>query len=144
MDTVKKEKSMVKKRMLLTCVVIGCLISGLAVNAETKSYNFYLLEGQCDFLSPAVKAGGSSWENKYYVTQSGEVGAPSGQSPRTRYYSCLSGSVVSKPLNLLWSDQKGHWENYNITASAGKTYELYAECVTGTGSDVLVFGKWTP
>lgn len=134
---------MIKRKIILLLMSI-MVIYGFTVNAETKPYSFFLLESQCDYLAPAVKAGGSSWENKYYVTQSGEVGAPAGQSSRTRYYSCLKKSIVSKPLNLLWNDQKGHNEEYTINANSGKTYELYAECVTGTGSSVTVNGRWTP
>src|SRR5699024_9521707 len=103
--------------------------------------NFILYPGQTDLQSPASKADS---EQNYYVRQTQTV-VSQGESPRTRYYSCYGGKIVSKPLNLSCNDFNRHFEAYTTTAKSGRTYELYGGYVSGTGAEFShITGVWTP
>lgn len=134
-------KSMKKKIVTMIMIAAAIVSMVLPVTAETKSYNFILYPGQTDLQSPASKADS---EQNYYVRQTQTV-VSQGESPRTRYYSCYGGKIVSKPLNLSCNDFNRHFEAYTTTAKSGRTYELYGGYVSGTGAEFShITGVWTP
>lgn len=60
-----------KKNILRTSIIslMMFIISAIPVMAQTKKYSYDLVVGGSETKYVATKAGGSSFENKYYVTQ---------------------------------------------------------------------------
>lgn len=132
-------KNKIKK--VIIPVIAMLVMSPIPSAAQTASYYFALEEGQYQIKADASKADN---EQNYYVTQT-DSAVPTGEKPRTRYYSYYNGNRVSKPLNLRCDDFNRHFEAYTINAPAGGGYQLFGEYVSGTGSRTsVIWGRWTP
>ena len=132
-------------RKLMIGLAVFSLVLGMAssVMAETKMYEFiFEYEGMYKYSDVTSKADG---ETNYYVRQTFS-GRPTGEDPRTRYYSYYNNARVSKTLNLSCDDLERHFEAYTIASpQTGTGYQLYGQNVTGLGSTHFhIVGKWTP
>lgn len=117
------------------------------VMAQTKDYSYDLAVNGSATKYGATKAGGSSFEKKFYVTQN-FVARLSGSTRYFSYHSRLNGERVSNGLKLSENNFKKHYNTYySGKAIAGKKYKLYCKC-TGSGStsgvSTTVTGRWTP
>lgn len=137
-----------KKNILRTSIIslMMFIISAIPLMAQTKKYSYDLVVGGSETKYVATKAGGSSFENKYYVTQD-FVAQPTGSTRYFSYHSRYKGNQVSNGLKLAENDRKQHNNTYHSgKAVANKSYKLYCKC-TGNGhttSKSTVTGKWTP
>lgn len=96
-----------KKNILRTSIIslMMFIISAIPVMAQTKKYSYDLVVGGSETKYVATKAGGSSFENKYYVTQD-FVAQPTGSTRYFSYHSRYKGNQVSNGLKLAENDRK--------------------------------------
>lgn len=102
-----------KKNILRTSIIslMMFVISAIPVMAQTKKYSYDLVVGGSETKYVATKAGGSSFENKYYVTQD-FVAQPTGSTRYFSYHSRYKGNQVSNGLKLAENDRKQHNKEY--------------------------------
>ncbi|OUO27993.1 hypothetical protein [Eubacterium sp. An3] len=115
--------------------------------AQTKDFAYSLKVGDSETKFGATKAGGSSFETKYYLTQE-NVSRPTGSTRYFSYYPKLNGVRAANGLKLSEDDFKKHNNTYySGKAIAGKKYKLYCKFTGSQGTNKVnttVSGKWTP
>lgn len=103
------------------------LIAGLAVPsyAQTKEYTYNLKIGENETSFAATKAGGSSFENKFYVRQT-FTACPPGNSTTFVYHPRYNGVKMANNVKLKGSEtEKKSYNTYlSGKAVAGRSYKL--------------------
>ena len=98
-------KSLLKKPMLLCSLLL--LTMSVPVMAQTKSFGFTLVLNQSVTGAAAVKAGGSSFEKKYYLRQT-TITHPQNATRYFSYHPSVNGRKVANGLSLSENDTKSH------------------------------------
>mgnify|MGYP000254151278 CR=1 FL=1 len=118
------------------------------VHAETKDYFFDLLVvGTSQTKAGATKAGGSSFENRFYVTQTFTEG-PANCGIQFVYHPRYNGAKAGNNVKLSYSKttKKGNNTYLSGQALAGRKYQLRckAKSSIAEGEYARAKGRWTP
>lgn len=142
--TDKEEGMKQKLRTTIVGFVLFAILS-ISVNAQTKDYGFTLKLNESKTSTSATKAGGSSFEKKFYASQESTT-RPTGSTVYFSYHVRKNGKQVSNGLKLAEDDFKKHYNTYySGKAIAGEKYKLYCKLTGSSSVDIAgVTGRWTP
>lgn len=133
------------KKLLSSIAISTCLLStGVVAFAETVSFSITAGRYDTNIVSSrsAQKAGGSNYENKFYVTPTSSTGGFMNVWSRQNYNSNVQSSDAGLDSRRLNVRQEGTYLRY---ASSGVNYSLHGKNGTTTGGRPVNFqGRYTP
>ena len=139
-----KKYSIIAGVVFSLMIIVGVTVS---VDAQTVGYRYNLKVGESETNYGSTKAGGSKFENKFYVSHEFTAG-PSNKGLEFVYHPRYNGAKVGKNLSLKSQEieAKGNKEYLSGQAVAGRKYKLRckAKCSSAQGVNTTVTGRWTP
>lgn len=131
-----------KKLVCLALVGTSIASTSLVAFAATTDFNVTVGNSSTDTKSKrTLKAGGSSYENKFYVTVNSMT--PSGMNVYVSSH-ILEGPITSNEI-LVNSGTRGASASYrNTTAAPYEVYYYMDSRMSGPGGDANMTGRYTP